>query len=88
MKVNGYELSSSDVDSAIRFMKNSVSFYWHDIEAVLEGKGVPRVMKNGYYSGYRVSMRAADRIIQQQRKQGNIEYDRKDSKWKWVGSKA
>lgn len=60
MKVHGVEVTSAMIDAAIARMKASPYFTAYQIESVLEKAKHPH------------PMRAADRIIQRERRAGNI----------------
>jgi hypothetical protein len=79
VRVYGVEIPQSAIDAAVVRMREGRPFTATLIESVLRSNGVPNVGRD-YYGC--VSYRAADRIIQQQRRMGNIKYDGKV--WRWV----
>lgn len=85
MRVYGYKISQTVIDKIVDKMKNEgpvggKAFTNYDVDRWLKQEGVPTDPKGTYRS---VSYRAADRIIQQQRKENNIVYDRKNGWWTW-----
>ena len=65
MNVRGIEITQEQIDVAVSRMK-SVEFSFFEIVKLLEKAGVPGA--DG------VSDRAADRLIQRERKAGNVRY--------------
>ncbi len=72
MRVNGERIPEQVIQAAIAFMKSRKVFNSADITSLLE--------KHHVFENYR----AADRILQRERKAGNIRFG--DFKWKWVGT--
>ena len=77
MKVYGYEISRKAIDEAIEDMKMFKRFKAKDVERTLIICGVT--------GDGGIAYRAADRIIQQQRKAGNIIYSSENRSWQWIG---
>jgi hypothetical protein len=63
MKVYGIEITQAEIDACVARMKLTPYFGSYQIERVLEKAG---------HRGGNIAMRAADRIIQRERKAGNI----------------
>jgi len=77
MNVNGIEITQAQIDGAIAFMRKG-PFKAADLVKEMERLGVPAEKDAAY--------RGADRLIQQQRKRGNITVDRYTRSWTWCGA--
>lgn len=75
MKVNGKEIEQSIVDACLARMKKE-PFKAIEIEGICSRMGIETL--------YGTAMRVADRIIQRERKAGNIELSNRPF-WAWVG---
>jgi hypothetical protein len=85
MKVYGFEPTEKQINSAIDYMKSSVTFKAKSIERVLITNGVPETGNLGTYKWQcdYIAHRMADRLIQKLRKEGKISLvDR--AAWEWV----
>lgn len=80
MKVYGVEIPQSAIDATIAQMSKQPFFSAWCVSQWLEQYGVP-ITRRKYEL---VSYRAADRVIQQQRKAGNIAFNRSEGRWYWV----
>ena len=78
MKVYDYTIKQAMIDRVIDRMKQAV-FQSADIEQVCIDMGIPH---HDGHSNY-IAHRAADRLIQRERKAGNIAYV--ERRWHWVG---
>jgi hypothetical protein len=78
VKVEGHEVSQDAIDACIARMKNGGYFRAFEIEGIVERAGLPKSIS---------AMRVADRIIQRERKAGNITTCTIRPYWKWVGPK-
>ncbi|MGL5001974.1 MAG: hypothetical protein ACRDAM_03460 [Casimicrobium sp.] len=86
MKVYGVEITEEQQAAAISAMKIS-PFSARTVTLVLIKSGVPETTKNPRYS-YSLDWcanRAADRLIRQQKKAGNIERVPGKNQWRWIG---
>jgi hypothetical protein len=78
MIVNGKEVDQSVIDLCLARMKSGMHFRAFEIEAIAANAGVPS--RDGS------AMRCADRIIQQQRKAGNVAIRTGAQRcWHWIG---
>lgn len=76
MKINGIEINQVVIEAVIERMK-AEAFKASELEAVAVKLGVPT--REG------TAMRVADRLIQREKKAGNIALSR--PYWAWVGAK-
>ena len=83
MKVGKYEFTDELISAAINRMKSN-PFTSGDIESELHRCGVPNYIGASYCRIFPV-MRGADRLIQRERKAGNIKYENRQ--WTWIGDK-
>ena len=72
VRIKGYEIEQSAIDAAIARMKHG-EFRFNDIWYVL----TPLTKSDSY--------RLADRLIQRERKAGNIEQSSRYPYWIWIG---
>ena len=79
MYVHGYTVSD-DVQLALLMKMKSAPFRASALEAEAVRLGLPNLTANRQP----VAMRAADRIIQRERKAGNLELHRPN--WVWIGA--
>lgn len=85
MKVYNVTIPKSAIDAVVERMREkrikfSEGFTCSQVCCWLESAGISNV---GRYKYDTPAYRAADRIIQQQRKKGNIAY--KNGVWMWIG---
>ncbi|MDF2499357.1 MAG: hypothetical protein K0Q77_71 [Anaerosporomusa subterranea] len=86
MVVYGYEIKACIIGAIADYMWEKKQFNFYDIKHELERMGVPENIKTSILYTYSdISSRAANRIIQQQRRSGNIKYYQKKFLWQWVG---
>jgi hypothetical protein len=80
MKINGNAIDQAVIDACLARMKSGMFFRAYQIEDLAANLGVSK--PNGH------AMRVADRLIQQQRKKGNIAIATASRDWKWIGEGA
>ena len=73
MRVNGEQIPEAAIQAAVEFMREKKVFSNNQIAGLF---GKHKVFE---------SYRAADRLLQQQKKAGNIKYDRPNGVWRWAG---
>lgn len=79
MKIYGVVITAEQQAAVVSLMAANRVFMAGDVEIWLQRNGVPdRVDRKP------IAYRGADRLIQQQRKAGNITYENK--RWRWVGA--
>lgn len=81
MNVMGYEVPQEVEQRALAWMQNTPSWRAANLEEELVRMGVPESLP-----GWKVpAHRAADRLIQRERKAGNIAQRHGRGLWSWVG---
>ena len=80
MRVFGYLITDEVINKVITVMKEKNTF---TIYAISRRIVALRFSGCGWKTD-EAAYRAAERIIQQQKKAGNIEYDRKLKMWRWI----
>ena len=84
MKVYGVEIPQTAIDAVVDCMKKVPHFTAYTLSYTLMSNGVPKFAKT-FMGVNSIAERAAEKIVRQQSKAGNIAYDHKDKKWKWIG---
>lgn len=82
MKVHGFEIKGRVLDETIRALRVRGEFSLWTIEMMLVQAGVPP--RRG---GFAVSLRAAERLVQQLKAEGEIAFVADDDVWRFCGGK-
>ena len=87
MKVKGVLVPDEAIDAAVAAMKRQVGFQSYNVERAIRD----HIAAAGGSISAQVLLRAADRVIQRERKAGNIGPLNSDGKrssyWRWIGGK-